>query len=173
MTEQHLRLGSVVIDRTRNVSLRVVGRDHRDAAEHPHVDPEDPMLRRLGVEPGDAVYDCVFLPDAQDDKLTAPRKTYHYPEGQLARVPVEAALEEDARRIHTQILVEFLAALKQAVHERDELKEAADQPTPLLLEDIVLATEPYIDAEVPTHKLLQEAQDLADAASLSGGETHG
>jgi len=46
----------------------------------------------LPVRPGDAVYECVFISDI--DGLHGSRKTYDYPRGRLAHVPVEQAWTE-------------------------------------------------------------------------------
>jgi len=47
------------------------------------------MHAYLPVRPDDAVYECVFIGDL--DSLHTSRKTYDYPRGRLAHVPVEQA----------------------------------------------------------------------------------
>lgn len=47
------------------------------------------MHTYLPVRPDDAVYECVFLGDL--DSLHTSRKTYDFPRGRLAHVPVENA----------------------------------------------------------------------------------
>jgi hypothetical protein len=167
MAEQYLRLGSVVIDRSRNVPLRVVDVDHRPAGEHPQVDVDDPMARQWGVTAEDTVYDCVFLPTGED-AVTAPKKSYAYPESRLTRFPVEAALPEDPRRIHTQIIVEFLAAIFEYTQRADEkLGADSDFSWTDTVADAVVAID--FEAEVPPEVLLEEAAELAEASIGPGG----
>lgn len=157
-----LVLGSIVLDATQNKPMQVVGVDHRNASDHPNVDVDDPIHRELGVTPTDPVFDCVFLPDG-DDRLSTPTKTYAYPWGRLTRVPVEAALPEGARRIHTQILVEFLASVFAELQFH-----GADEDIERVAEAVTLANQ-RIDAEVPTEVLVEEALELADVERLAGG----
>lgn len=156
MNEQFIRLGSTVLDRARNRTLRVVGRDHRPAAEHPYVDVEMPMARQYGIEPDDTVYKCVFLPIG-DEKVTSPNRTYDYAESKLVRYPVEAALDDGARRIHTQIIIEFLAEVFGAVEEDEEAQALADA---------VNGADDF-DCELPAEELVAEARELADANKLA------
>jgi len=166
--KQYLRLGSVVLDRARNKPLRIVGRDHRDAGDHPDVDVDDAMAQQWGVTESDDVYDCVFLPTGED-AVSAPRKAYAYPENRLTRFPVEAALEEDARRIHTQIIIEFLAALLEYTKRADrKLGEDSDFSWTDTVADAVIALE--FEAEVPPEVLLEEADELAEAAIGQDGD---
>lgn len=161
MNEQFIRLGSTVLDRARNQTLRVVGRDHRPAAEHPHVSGQTPMARQYGIEPDDTVYKCVFLP-VGDEKVTSPNRTYDYAESKLTRYPVEAALDDGARRIHTQIIIEFLAEVFGAVGDEDVAQTVADA---------VNGADDF-DCELPPEELIAEARELADANTLAanGGE---
>lgn len=165
-SEQYLRLGSVVLDRARNTPLRVVGRDHRDAGEHPAVDVDDAMAQQWGVTESDDVYECVFLPTGED-AVSSPRNSYAYPAPRLTRFPVEAALPDDARRIHTQILIEFLAAIL----ERAKTDKRADRRIGAIFEMVHQAD---FEAEVPPEVLLEEAEELADVAtSMNGGGDNG
>lgn len=163
MTATPIRLGSVVLDRARNKPLRVVGRDDRPAAEHPNVDVDDAMAREWGVDENDIVFDCVFLPTG-DDAVSSPRKTYAYPESRLTRYPVEAALFPDDRRIHTEILVEFLAGVFAELmwHGAD-----ADVET---VQSTVISANNRVDTEVPTEVLVEEAIERAHAALTDGGD---
>jgi len=166
MPEKHIRLGSIVLDRARNQALRVVGRDHRRAGDHPDVDVDDAMAREWGVTEDDVVYDCVFLPTGED-AVSSPKRPYAYPEGRLTRFPVEAALDEDARRIHTQIVTEFLAA----VLESAKTDKRAERRVGAIFEMVHQAD---FEAEVPTEVLLEEAEELADVATtMNGGEDDG
>jgi len=162
MPEKHIRLGSVVLDRARNQPLRVVGRDYRRAGDHSDVDVDDAMAREWGVTEDDVVYDCVFLPTGED-AVSSPKRPYAYPEGRLTRFPVEAALDEDARRVHTQILTEFLAA----VLESAKADKRAERRVGAIFEMVHQAD---FEAEVPPEVLLEEAEELADVARLGGGE---
>lgn len=163
MPEQFIRLGSVVLDRSRNQPLRVVGRDHRRAGEHPDIDVDDAMAQQWGVTEDDVVYDCVFLPTGED-AVSSPKRPYAYPEGRLTRYPVEAALDDDARRVHTQILTEFLAA----VLERAKADKRADRRVGAVFE---MVNEADFEAEVPPEVLLEEAEELADVATtVNGGD---
>lgn len=161
VSKQFIRLGSIVLDRSRNKPLRVVGRDHRRAGDHPDTDVDDAMARQWGVTEDDIVYDCVFLPTGED-KVSSPKRSYAYPEGRLTRFPVEAAFHEDARRIHTQILTEFLAA----VLESAKADKRAERRVGAIFEMVHQAD---FEAEVPTEVLLEEAEELADAATSTNG----
>lgn len=159
MTEQFIRLGSVVLDRARNTPLRVVGRDHRDAVEHPEVDVDDAMAQQYGLTESDDVYKCVFLPTGED-KVSSPRKSYAYPASRLPRFPVEAALPDNARRIHTQIIEEVLA---------DVLLAADVQGTSVRQNVETAISRSNIDAELPPEVLLEEAAEIADRGGVSRG----
>lgn len=166
MPEKHIRLGSIVLDRARNKALRVVSRDHRRAGDHPDVDVDDAMAREWGVTEDDAVYDCVFLPTGED-AVSSPKRPYAYPEGRLTRYPVETALDEDARRVHTQIVIEFLAT----VLESAKTDKRAERRVGAIFETVHQAD---FEAEVPAEVLLEEAEELADVAtSMSGGGDDG
>lgn len=168
MPKDTLRIGSVVTDARRGPTpLRVVARDHRTAAEYPAVDVDTPENLAHGVEPDDAVYDCVFLPDADDDKVSGPRKSYAFPESVLSRVRCEAALADGARRLHTQIVRDALAAVLATA------KTAEDDAVEQTVCDMIIAANDRLDAEVPSEILLSEADELAGAAVLGGGGDDG
>lgn len=158
MSEQSIRVGEIVLDRAQNAPLQVIDRLHVPAGEHEYIDVQDPLLQEYGVDEDSAVFECVFLPTG-DDRITTPSKTYDYPEERLVRYPVEAALEEDAQRVRTQIIVEFLADLIEA-------SEPVDQPT---INRIVLDANGEIGEEIPSEVLLEQARELAEASGLIGG----
>ena len=161
MAEQYLRLGSVVIDRSRNVPLRVVNIDHRPAGEHPEVDVDDAMAQQWGVTESDDVYECVFLPTGEG-AVSSPRKSYAYPASRLTRFPVEAALEDNACRIHTQIIEEVLA----------DVLLAADVEGTSVRQNVETAiSRSKIDAKLPSEVLLEEAAEIADATPPAGGDS--
>ena len=124
------------------------------------------MARQWGVTEDDVVYDSVFLPTGED-AVSSPKRPYAYPEGRLTRYPVEAALDENARRVHTQILTEFLAA----VLESAKTDKRAERRVGAIFEMIHQAD---FEAEVPAEVLLEEAEELADVATtMNGGENDG
>lgn len=166
MTEQFIRLGSVVLDRARNKPLQVVDRDHRTAGEHPYIDVDGEMERQWGVTESDEVFECVFLPTGED-AVSSPSKSYAYPASRLTRYPVEAHGEgDDVHRIHTQIIVEFLADVFAHTMAADEkLSEESDFDWEQSVADAVIGAR--VDAEVPTEVLVEEARELADA--MGGG----
>jgi len=52
----------------------------------------------LPVSPDDTIFECVFLPTKPDDIPGSKKnKTYDYPRGRLARVPVEWLYDSDTR----------------------------------------------------------------------------
>lgn len=165
MPKDPLRLGSVVTDARRGPTpLRVVASDHRSAGDHPDVDVDRPENLAHGVEPDDAVYECVFLPDADDDRVSGPRKAYAFPESVLSRVRCEAALEDGARRLHTQIVREAFAALLATAKTADDV--AVEQ----VVRDMIIAANGRLECAVPSEVLLSEADELAEAVVYPGGE---
>jgi hypothetical protein len=119
-----------------------------------------------GVTDDERVYDCVFLPTGED-RVDAPSNTYAYPAGRLARVPVEQAVDgdarRDARRLPTQIVIEFLAdVLADCRH--------ADQPgvAETLLDAVGESSAPS-DLSVSADVLVEEVKELADAKVGPGG----
>lgn len=158
-----IRPGDVVLDRARNVPLQVVDVDHRTAQEHRHIDVGDPLHWEWGVTPEDRVFECVFLPTGgADETVSTPSKTYAYPASRLLRYPVEAGLGDDARRVHTQILVEFLAAMLRGCADADATE------TDRHVRQAAIVADQFVDTEVPTEVLIEEAADLANAATFGG-----
>jgi len=166
MTEQFLRLGSVVVDKATGQALRVVDTSHQTAGEHQYIDVPD--LRQWGVSEDSTVYECVYLPTGtEDDNAYPPRQTYAFAEEQLFRFHCEHALPEGARRIHTQIVVEFLAALLENAKRADKkLGEGSDFSWTDTIADAVVALD--FETEIPPEILLEEAAELADASIGTG-----
>lgn len=161
MSEQFIRLGSIVVDKATGKALRVVGRSHKSAGEHNRIDVCD--RRQWGVTVDSTVYRCVYLPTgSDDDNAYPPSKPYDFPEEQLFRYHCENALPEDARRIHTQILTGFLADILEAAQD-DEADRLVDA-----IGGAVIAANP--PAEIPGEVLFEEARELADVALTVGGE---
>ena len=155
-----IRLGSVVIDKAENKPLRVAKVSHETAGQHDYIDVDDPENQQWGVTASDRVYECVYLTTYGPDESTRPpKRTYAFPEGRLYRYHCEAGLSDHSHRIHTQILMEFLAdVFAQAEINGDEL---ADE------EAIARALENHVDD--PVTDLLEEAKELADASRIGGG----
>lgn len=168
-----IRLGAIVLDRARNAPLRVVGRDHRPAGEHPDVAHRDPMARSWGVDPEDRVYECVFLPTPDDQAVTAPTRAYAYPASRPTRYPVEAALGPDARRIHTQVLVEYTAALLDVTWAEVDTDLGPSVPLDVAVAEAVVNANDVVDAAVPTEVLLEEARELQAANRVTATQGEG
>jgi len=158
MTEQFLRLGSVVVDKATGQALRVVNTSHQAADEHQYIDVPD--LRQWGVGEDSTVYECVYLPTGtENDNAYPPGQTYAFAEEQLFRFHCEHPLPEGARRIHTQIIETVLA----------DILLAADVEGTSVRQNVELAiSRSKIDAEVPPEVLLEEAAELADASVGAG-----
>ena len=161
MTEQFIRVGSVVVDKATGQALRVVDTPHQTAGEHQYIDVPD--LRQWGVTEDSTVYECVYLPTrTEDDNAYPPSQTYAFAEEQLFRFHCEHALPEGTRRIHTQILTDFLAAIL----ERAKTDKRADRRVGAIFE---LVNKADFEAEVPPEVLLEEAAELAEASIGPGG----
>lgn len=163
MIEKAIQLGSIVIEKAENKPLRVLDVAHETAGEHDYIDVDDPENRQWGVEPDDPVYECGYLTTSgADDSTRPPTRTYAFPEGRLYRYRCEAALPEDARRIHTQIIEAALA----------EVLVAADDEGPAVRENVEAAiSRSGIDTEVSPEVLLQEAAEIAKASQIGGGDS--
>jgi len=166
MPEQFIRLGSVVVDKATGQALRVVDTSHQTGGEHQYIDVPD--LRQWGVTEDSTVYECVYLPTGtEDDNAYPPSQTYAFAEEQLFRYHCEHALPEGARRIHTQIVVEFLAAVLEYAKRADQkLRGHSDFSWTDTIADAVIAI--GFEAEVPPEILLEEAAELADASIGAG-----
>ena len=155
-----IRLGSVVIDKAENKPLRVAKLSHETAGQHDYIDVDDSENQQWGVTATDRVYECVYLTTYGPDESTRPpKRTYAFPEGRLYRYHCEAGLSEQSHRIHTQILIEFLADMLAEAEIQEA--EPADQ------EVIARALDEHADA--PVDDLLKEAKELADASRIGGG----
>lgn len=169
MSDKHIRLGSIVIEKAENKPLRVLDVAHETAEEHDYIDVRDPENKQWGVKPDDPVYECAYLTTSgPDDSTRPPSRTYAFPEGRLYRYRCEAALPDDARRIHTQILEEFLADVFTEL-----LWHGASRDLKAVQDAIVRANE-RVDAEIPTEVLVEEAEEIAEASLAShssGGDS--
>lgn len=114
--------GDVVIDLSQGASLQVISESSIPAGEHEHI-RSDPVAAMFGTEPDDTVYNCVFLP-TPGDRISAPSKTYAYPESRLLRYPVEQAstLDRLQRELYTNALeVLAVTAAELGPEYRDHL----------------------------------------------------
>jgi hypothetical protein len=149
-----------VIDKAENKPLRVAKLSHETAGQHDYIDVDDSENQQWGVTATDRVYECVYLTTYGPDESTRPpKRTYAFPEGRLYRYHCEAGLSEQSHRIHTQILIDFLA---------DMLAEAEIQEAePANQKVIVRALDEHADA--PVDDLLKEVKELADTSRIGGG----
>lgn len=101
-----IRRGDVVIDLVKNRPLYV----WRVAAETAvdYFDSNDFDLTTykahpfLPVSPDDTIFECAFLPTTVEDiRTSAGAKSYDYPRGRLARVPVEYYFDSERHREDT------------------------------------------------------------------------
>lgn len=152
-----LRKTEIVTDARREPqALQLVSRDNRRAGDHPEVDVDDRVNWEHGVDEDDVVWNCVFLPDA-DHRVSEPKKTYAFPESVLARYPVEAA-EPATARLHTEVLVDFLAGL---------LVEADERGTGEEVRGAIIGAHDRTKALEPTEQLLEFAEELAAAETFA------
>jgi hypothetical protein len=155
-----IRLGSVVIDKAENKPLRVAKLSHETAGQHDYIDVDDSENQQWGVTATDRVYECVYLTTYGPDESTRPpKRTYAFPEGRLYRYHCEAGLSEQSHRIHTQILIEFLAEVLAKAEDGGDV--------PVDEKAIARALDEYT-AE-PADDLLEEAKELADASRFGRG----
>ena len=155
-----IRLGSVVIDKAENKPLRVAKLSHETAGQHDYIDVDDSENQQWGVTATDRVYECVYLTTYGPDESTRPpKRTYAFPEGRLYRYQCEAGLSEQSHRIHTKILIEFLAEVLAKAEGGGDVP--ADETA------ITRALDEYT-AE-PADDLLEEAKELADASRIGRG----
>jgi hypothetical protein len=160
--ENRPRVGEIVVDLAQGVPLQVVEVAHRSAGEHPQVTVDEETRALWGVTEDERVYDCVFLP-TEEDRVDAPSNTYAYPAGRLARVPVEQAVDGDARRIPTQIVIEFLADVLADCRRADQFDVAET-----LLDAVGESSAPS-ELSVSADVLVGEVDELADAKVGPGG----
>jgi hypothetical protein len=114
---------------------------------------------RLPVSKSDRVLECTYIPD---DPGAAPSdgNPYAVPAGRLARAPVEIA--DGSHRVQDELRLEVLDVMFQRAKGLDE------DPTSDMPESFVDAVR-LLAGERCT-PLLDEAEELADAARLSGGD---
>jgi hypothetical protein len=149
-----------VIDKAENKPLRVAKLSHETAGQHDYIDVDDSENQQWGVTATDRVYECVYLTTYGPDESTRPpKRTYAFPEGRLYRYHCEAGLSEQSHRIHTQILIEFLAEVLAKAEGRGD--------APVDEKAITRALDEYT-AE-PADDLLEEAKELADASRFGRG----
>lgn len=102
------------------------------------------------------MWNCVFLPDP-DHRVSEPKKTYVFPESVLSRYPVEAA-EPASARLHTEVLVEFLAGLLVEADEQDAGEE---------VRSAIVGAHGRTKTLEPTEQLLEFAEELAAAETFA------
>lgn len=154
-----IRLGDIVIDKASGDALRVIGIERLDAEGHPDVKVDTDSARQFGVEGGDAVYKCVYLPSG-DDKAYAPKKSYAFAEGRIYRWHDEAGDPYD-HRIYDRIVQEVLEELFAARMQYDE------KANPSIVS--MLAEEAGIDDQ-----LVEDALEVAQSQlAESGGDSNG
>lgn len=158
---REIRVGDIVLDRARNKPLQVVAIATETAAEHDHIDVADPMAQEWGVADDDRVLECVFLPTG-DDAVSAPRKTYAYPEGRLTRYPAEVALDSirPVRHPIDQQRLRLVATMAQRALALDD--DPGDGPESY--EDAL-----RLIAGEAAKDLLDPAFERAEAARFGGG----
>jgi hypothetical protein len=115
-SETEIMTGDVVVDLARGAPLQVISRSSKTAGEHERV-RSDTTAALFGVDDDERVFNCVFLPTPQDN-ISAPSKSYAYPESRLLRYPVEQAttLDRLQREMHTNVL-EALAVRAAKISE--------------------------------------------------------
>jgi len=146
--------GDVVIDLVQGRPL-YVRRQRGTAAEYFESEDFDLTTYKahpwLPITPDDTIFECVFLPTNPESIPTAKKdKTYDYPRGRLARVPVEWLYDSDMRPQEDQKrallaamfanaedltegsdsdldLVESLFAVARATFPADTVAEAAER----------------------------------------------
>jgi hypothetical protein len=117
---------------------------------------------RLPVTRDDRVVECVYL---AEDPGAAPSNgnPYAVPTGRLARAPVELA--DEGRRVQDELRLDIFEMLFDRARALDE--DATTDPPGSLVETIrLLAGGTYTP-------LLDEADELAEAARFGGGEADG
>lgn len=155
MTDAEIRIGDVVIDLAQGRPMQVVDAYDWDAAEWSDRNDYDLTENygnaRLGAEPSDAVFECVYCSSLKSE----PSNSYAFPESRLARVETEAGY--DRFRVQERIRVQAFA---------DLLAEAADHEIYEDLQDVI--------AQVAGTPKMADARDLAETRPvLDDGDTEG
>mgnify|MGYP006271583899 CR=1 FL=1 len=110
--EADIRVGDVCLDLSQGRPVQVVEALTQNAAEWSNDNGYDLLgnyaNERLESEPGDAVFECVYVGSIQSE----PSKTYAFPESRLVRIEVEAG--DGGRRVDERITVNVLESLFDA-----------------------------------------------------------
>ena len=173
-----IRVGDVCLDLSQGRPVQVVEALSQNAAEWSNNNGYDLLGNyandRLESEPGDAVFECVYVGSIQSE----PSKTYAFPESRLVRIEVEAG--DEGRRVDERIAVDVLESLFDAA-----LRSGSDE-TKSVLRNLAqdafgrdMTSEARELAEV-TRRMEQEAEDwvesqedeIAEAAFEAHKEDH-
>lgn len=118
-----IQVGDVCLDLAQGRPVMVVGTHDGDAADwserNDYALVENYANARLGAEPTDAVFDCVYCSNAKSE----PSKDYAFPESRLLRIEHESATGE---RLQTRLTRQVLADLAAAAREWDD-EDMVDQ----------------------------------------------
>ena len=119
MTDHSIEPGDVCIDLTSGRVLHVMDKaaDRADewSRENNYELCENYGNRRVGAEPSDTVWTCVYSNSIQSE----PSKDYAFPESRLARVETEAA--NDGERVQDTIRFDLLVSMFEIAYERAEM----------------------------------------------------
>jgi len=178
VSEGDIRVGDVCLDLSQGRPVQVVEALTQNAAEWSNNNGYDLLSNyandRLESEPGDAVFECVYVGSIQSE----PSKTYAFPESRLVRIEVEAG--DEGRRVDERIAVDVLESLFDAA-----LRSGSDE-TKSVLRNLAqdafgrdMTSEARELAEV-TRRMEQEAEDwvesqedeIAEAAFEAHKEDH-
>lgn len=140
--------GDVVIDMVENRPLFVRRKKADTAVEYFEDHDFDLTTYKahpwLPITPDDTIFETVFIPTKLKDIPTSTAdKTYDYPRGRLARVPLEF-LWNDRTRYASSMVAAVLAGMLSAADDR--AGDDADDPAPTTIE--VVARDVYEDATV-------------------------
>lgn len=114
--------GDIVIDLVKDRPLFVRGIEADSAVEYADGNGNFNLTTYkahpwLPVTPDDTVFDCAFVPTTADKIPTdAEDQSYAYPEGRLARVPVEYLFDKETHR-HDDFVFNILAGIIDAVDD--------------------------------------------------------
>ena len=119
LVSDEIGVGDVVVDLATGKSLQVLSTAMQSAGEHPQTRSDD-TASMFGAEPDEPVYNCVFLPNGE--RVSAPSKTYAYPDSRLLRYPVEQAHDGgDTQSIMRTSVVEELVNAGLQIDDADAL----------------------------------------------------
>jgi len=122
-----IRPGDIVIDLVQGRPLYIRREVAPTAAEYFDVQDFDLTTYKahpwLPITPDDTVFECVFIPTKpQDIPGSKGDKSYDYPRGRLARVPVEWLYDADTHR-HAEHVIDTLTRLFESAAD-DEYRQA-------------------------------------------------